>query len=46
MNKNENTYYNFLKRFTSSDMQDDEFRNCVIKYSVTTVVFVIVCVVL
>lgn len=46
MNKGENTNYNFLKRFTSSDMQDDEFRNCVIKYSITTVVFVIVCIVL
>ena len=46
MNTSNNSISNFFKRFTSSKVEDNEFRQCVIKYSFSTVVFLIVCIII
>ena len=43
---NKNVIYNFFKRLSSANAEDQEFKKCVVKYFFSTLAFIVVCIIL
>jgi hypothetical protein len=43
---NKSSIYEFFRKLTSSDDSDREFKKCIVKYFISSVIFIIVCIIL